>query len=672
MSRVNFKYLDIKNFSILKEAQIPFENMGMCLIEGRKLTSDDDETDENSNRDRSNGVGKTSIVEAFFFCLTGEFFDSSTTLASIVHRFSKEDTVLTLTGEKDTTPFEIHRTVSVKGKKSDGKAIHKLEFTIGDQKIHQSISSTPQLQESINQFLNIDATLLLNSRIFGQGDISSFTIVNDRQKKILLDNLVGIGSFEKFLKATKLLHSEVSSNITAATIELNHLLSVISSIENDISSLNVLDIQWRIDQSNKLDSYTQKINEINKVLTENTTLMGVYTKSIVDLKFDNTEKDRLEKEIMNHGASTAPINDLIKLIHTEIAKIKTKQEIIKSITQKELNEINQITQVFNVSSLNTESAKCPFCLQIVTIEYLNTILDEIKLRLKGYDDSLNQLNLQLDPLLNQLKTVEEIKHQSEIESQKLRTKLQVEEKAREKYNQLIFVRGRIEITIQAKEKELEVLRDTNKEYSTQENISPYEQLILNKQKDIEVHKGEIVKRQSIINEYDEAQRYYGELVRAFDKDGIPRLISLDAIKVINQLIKQYTYKLLGTGFSIELKMKERGKSEEIYPEIINPKGGLTYYRQSKGEKKAIDLCQQLAFSKFAEMQDKSNFNVKFIDEVFSELDPYTCEVVLEILRDEPIENKFIITHKDLCKEEFKHRIVVTKVDTHSTTKVHNF
>ena len=128
-----------------------------------------------------------------------------------------------------------------------------------------------------------------------------------------------------------------------------------------------------------------------------------------------------------------------------------------------------------MSSLNTESAKCPFCLQIVTIEYLNTILDEIKLRLQGYDDSLNQLNLQLDPLLNQLKTVEEIKHQSEIESQKLRTKLQVEEKAREKYNQLIFVRGRIEITIQAKEKELEVLRDTNKEYSTQENISPYEQ-----------------------------------------------------------------------------------------------------------------------------------------------------------------------------------------------------
>jgi DNA repair exonuclease SbcCD ATPase subunit len=74
-------------------------------------------------------------------------------------------------------------------------------------------------------------------------------------------------------------------------------------------------------------------------------------------------------------------------------------------------------------------------------------------------------------------------------------------------------------------------------------------------------------------------------------------------------------------------------------------------------------------SDFAKMQNKCNLNVIWFDEIFSELDPHSCESILDIIKEYPAKSKFIITHKDLFKDEFKNRIYVEKNGKSSSVRV---
>jgi len=69
------------------------------------------------------------------------------------------------------------------------------------------------------------------------------------------------------------------------------------------------------------------------------------------------------------------------------------------------------------------------------------------------------------------------------------------------------------------------------------------------------------------------------------------------------------------------------------------------------------------------MQDKSNFNVEFFDEVFAELDNHTSELFLDLIFEGDTDNIFIITHKDMCKEYFRNKVTVKKKGSISTVDV---
>jgi len=173
MALVEFENIHIENFSSITTADIPLAGTGLCLIAGMI----------NGDQDRSNGSGRTSLGEALYYGITGDFFEASTKNVDVINRFQKDPMKIVITGNKMEVPFKIARIL----KKSGKSVLHTLEFYIDNEP--QQSTGIPETQEQINTFLGTTPLLLLNSRMFGQGEISSFTRVDDRHKKIIIDNM---------------------------------------------------------------------------------------------------------------------------------------------------------------------------------------------------------------------------------------------------------------------------------------------------------------------------------------------------------------------------------------------------------------------------------------------------------------------------------------------------
>lgn len=660
MSEIDFTTLEVENYSCIESAVIPLNTAEKCLIQGEKLIKGEEKDELNSNRDRSNGTGKTSLVEAFYWCITGEFFDPGTTMSTVLNRFTKGDTVVRLKGFKDSIPFEIERSLTAKSKRVGAKVTHIINFTVDGEKIQDKTSSLGQIQEAINSFLGTNPLLLLNSRIIGQGEISSFTKVNDRQKKILIDNLVGVGICDKYLAASKKLYSEVCTAITAVDVELNSLQATVTRLERDRNNFLNKHTEWEDEQNRLISAATNKIADLDrklKLLNETISMDEAAVKEFSERMSEFAESEEKLSKAREIAEITGTTISQFSAVATEIDREVTYYERKLQDLYKERDNIPN------------GMATCPFCYQDIDEAVLASIQEEVEQKIaktvKTWE-GLKEKEKQVGSEINTYSTLK-VKIDGMVTkfSDELKTLDGLKRSVEAKENALY----RLRLDKQALENEKEAHTNTAKESMTKSENSPFLKMMDDCDKEIAEAKEKIKTKLAEQTIHEEEKSYYGLVSRAFDKDGIPKLVSMDALSVINKLIKRYTTRILGPKFKLELKAKPRGKSEEIYPDIDNPEGGLTYARQSGGERKDIDLCQQFALREFARMQDKSNFNVEFFDEVFAELDNYTSELFLDLIFEGETDNIFIITHKDMCKEYFKNKITVKKKGSTSTVHV---
>jgi len=663
MSRVNFKLLTISGFSCIeKEASIPLDGVGLCCIEGRVLDKGFIDAFETDQVFRSNGAGKSSIVEAFYFTLTGEFFDSDTTLASVINRFSKAPTKLSIEGDVDGKKFKVFRSLDSKSRRPGSKVAHRLFFTFDGENIHEQTNSLPQTQERINELLGITPLLLLNSKIFGQGDISSFTNVNDRQKKVIIDNLVGIGTCDKFCKASKALLSEASTEIATLKIQIMSKKESQQQAEDELIEIRLKETTWKREKTAKLIEIARNIEELENEIQflEDSINECKLSKSKLGIPADQQNEIRKKLEEVNLLLSTTEGS-------LKEEQIKYNQLEAKSSFQMGLKKSVEDKMIKLSDLYQKEGSKCPTCYQELTVDGLKTVYNELEQERNDIKSAVEGFAVEIGKSTQACKKWEATKEEIDRVRNSLKGQMGALEHVVKKIEKAESDIARFEELIKASGKRKTLL---NSNLRTIENEqSPYLTFHKGKETKLEDMKKEIEEKEKEIERLEKDQQYFNFLVRAFDKGGIPQLISNDVLKILNKILEKYKNKILGRNFNAEYQMREKRGTEEISLNLENPTGGEGYSRQSKGEKRKIDLCQMFTISDFAKMQNKCNLNVIWFDEIFSELDPHSCESVLDIIKDYPAQSKFIITHKDLFKDEFKNRIYVEKNGNSSTVRV---
>ena len=161
--------IKIQNFYSFKDVEVDVKNYrGLTVIKGK-----------NEDTGGSNGSGKSALVEAIYFGLTGKTIRKSTE-DSLVNNQEKKKCLVEVTVMHNDVPVVITRQ----------KKPTKLSFVAnGEDLTRESVSST---QKAIDEYFNINHKVLLASMFFGQSNDTSFLECTPDDKRTIIRNFLNL------------------------------------------------------------------------------------------------------------------------------------------------------------------------------------------------------------------------------------------------------------------------------------------------------------------------------------------------------------------------------------------------------------------------------------------------------------------------------------------------
>lgn len=285
MKKINFKKLYIKNFLSVGDDPIEIDfKEGFNIITGVNR-------DEDSIR---NGVGKSTIVSAFYFAIFGSTLHDITNQSFIVNRKNGGNCVVRLEFEDVSTKrgneyFVIERKIAPKSLKIWKNNVEKTKSTI------------PETNKYIKDVLSLNEDVFKNCIIMQANNTIPFMAQRKTDRKNFIESIFNLGIFSEMLK---LLREDVKESKRQYDIE-NSALSVIEK---------------------NVEEYKEKVAEIKNDIKQ----------AKARLAEDEADLDRRILEQENKIAQAKKNN--IAVDKTKLTKIEKKQSKYK-IYRDKLKEV---------------------------------------------------------------------------------------------------------------------------------------------------------------------------------------------------------------------------------------------------------------------------------------------------------------------------------------------
>tara|TARA_R110002051_G_scaffold207372_2_gene272816 strand:+ start:8764 stop:10347 length:1584 start_codon:yes stop_codon:yes gene_type:complete len=205
---MKIKSVTIQNFYSFKNAKINFKDFqGLVVIKGI-----------NKDVGGSNGSGKSAVVEALYFGLTGKTIRKST-----------EDTLVNNEAKKNCkVEVELSKGIKIIRQKKPTK----LEFFVNNENCTQeSVSHTQSL---IDETLNINYKVLLASMFFGQENHLNFLDCSADDKRLIIKNFLNLEEIFEMRDRIKGFKSKYNQTIKQQDAIIREQQRTITSLDNKI------------------------------------------------------------------------------------------------------------------------------------------------------------------------------------------------------------------------------------------------------------------------------------------------------------------------------------------------------------------------------------------------------------------------------------------------------
>ena len=362
MRKVSFKSIYIKNFLSVGE-----DSVDITFLKGINLV-----TGENLDNGTRNGVGKSSVIEAIYWCLFG------TTLRDIksdkiIHNQNKKgtDVILDLSIEgldKKILNYRIIRTLGPS----------KIQILCDDEDI--TLSTIPKNDEFIKQLINANEELFTNAVIMTANTTLPFMAQKKIDKRKFLEAVFNLNIFTDML-----LKARGDFN----DIKKEHDL-LCNNFVNEQKNLEIFEKQFL----KRKDQKTEKVKNFNSEIEK-------YQNEIEEIKNKDFDLKNIQKQLDNNDEKVKKLND---------ANIKIQKDILESNTQS--TELK--TQLIHLNSLKNElinkSEICPLCNRKYTKEEIELVQKKIaeydvqifqsKTNKEKIDQDIKNLNSKKDEILS--------------------------------------------------------------------------------------------------------------------------------------------------------------------------------------------------------------------------------------------------------------------------------
>lgn len=405
-------------------------------------------------------------------------------------------------------------------------------------------------------------------------------------------------------------------------------------IEN-IFGLNVFARMGEIHKLN-INNLKARINEFKTNFTIQKERIGMQEKMIQSLKDSDEQhqkekQDRMDERIKQYEdmieKNAIRVEDLENKIMTtqyDDIQIKKKLRSIKDLIGKarfKSSEYQKNSEFFR------NNLSCPTCEQSIDEEFrtqkLNKISDEL-LSIQNVEESLIEKQAEFDDIIKETDRINDMNKQIMAEIMSIQAESSMGYK---------FINS--------------FKKDINKE--SDESSAKIQEEIQNLENMMKVQEDMLLEREDLLNMME---RY--EIITAILGDGgVKKTIIKQYLPTVNSQMNAY---LRDLGFNVKFSI-----DEDFNEKIIIRGMETTYSCLSEGERQKIDLCSVLAWQGVSQIRARFSTNLFVADEILDgNLDSGSIEAFMNILKNLPDKNIFIITHNPSYSSFFDSQIEVEK------------
>lgn len=340
MITLKFNKLHVEGFKSIGKADLDFNNLGTCLIKG---------VNKYTTLAKSNGSGKSSLMESLVWCLYGK---TSNGLGNDVkNNFYKDGCCVELTFLVDDVNYFIRRTIG-HSKYKTGLLILKNDEDI-------SAKNKTDSDKMVKEILGFDSEIFSQLVFLSQGFNNRFALYGPKARKEMLESLYNIDSYlNEFIAQLKIKESEKTNLISKKELEIRSAESTITTYSQTIET-----------ESYDIVNKKSKIKELKENVTS----------------ISRNDVEDLENKLQNQIA----VSDSLKEKYNSVVR-----ELDKLTSDLKLNLSKQDILKKDYKSLSTNDV-CPYC---GTILKNNSDDEHVKQKLIEIDSELNELQKQYNSL----------------------------------------------------------------------------------------------------------------------------------------------------------------------------------------------------------------------------------------------------------------------------------
>ena len=433
---INFKKVTVKNFLSVGTQPIELNiKDGLSIILG-----------ENRDKDRSNGAGKSTIVEAIYFSLFGKTI-RGLNKNDVVNKKTKKGTEVALEFSKGDDTYRVVRKLkpSVIELHCNGKDVTR-----------DSIANT---QEDISKILGVSEDVIKNCVIMGVNQTIPFMSQSKVEKRKFIEGVFDMNIFSDILKDVRKDYNDVMKSLTSMQSKKNEKdnnLSIykeqsekfeenkrvkIDKIKKDIltsrdnkskleNKLQEVDSSMINDLSSSLKTIKNKLIIANDKLSECKTELTTYD---VEIRGYKKQLDKLFKSgicpTCNREMSDSDVDhvskheyeiqiniDELSIKKDEVGvKIKKIKTVIDKITEKYDQTIDQIDNIKSINNknevINSKIEDCGNYISklLIDAKSIKDEVNEIGVVIGKVEKDLASLNVEIDESTKDVEILDQIK-----------------------------------------------------------------------------------------------------------------------------------------------------------------------------------------------------------------------------------------------------------------------
>lgn len=691
------KKLKLENFFSHKASEIDFSLFNSALLVGSV----------DGDYYRSNGSGKSAIMESILWCLYNK--SRATTMDDVI-TWGENKCEVALQFSHGDGDYLVKR---VRMRNTSTSTVDL--FTLDENGKWKSLSGSTsgETNDRIVNLLKIDYKTFVNSAYFRQNDISEFATSEASKKKEILKSIVDISKWDSFEKDAKKKAKDIQTDVIRLQARYDSLNSEVQSLllsEGELSSATKI-LEDKSKEKSLLQESVDSLSEQYLKLKNNidTASWDKAIAEIASLKSAGKEfKSRfdqvlaaLTKRLERSEGLSAKITALDKKIKTLSfdPDVENKLEKLSSEWIEYSGSFQQAkVKLKELSEIHLHSGKCHVCYQEVDGETSARLHSEHETSIDYYTkkkanaEKRTQYLSELKKELEKQKADNLIIERGREEVTNLSSQLDIlteeikasEEEKEELYSKMVDIKRKIasneDILNSLKNEDFQILHDDLK--SSKSRLEEISGEILQagikvgslreKTESLSTKKIELDDLKKSFDSKNEQLAIFDKMVKMFGKSGIQALL-LEAViedlqKTANRILSS-----ISDQFSISLETQRVGSdgisTVETLDLNVKKDGSLCGFSSlSGGEQFRIALSLRIALSEIATQHGGSALEFLLLDEINSPLDKSGVETLfINIIKQ--LENKYkilVITHDDSLKERFENVLDVSKINGDSS------